>query len=178
MRDSEAGYAELPPRARRRVAVASLLRSLLVSAVICAGYFLLPLRLDGSVAVLGLVGGLTLVGILLAWQIREIARSPYPRLRAVGAMATSVPLFLAVFASTYFLMGRAQPANFSEPLTRFDAAYFTVTVFATVGFGDIVAVSQSARVVVTLQMLGDLIIVGLVARTLLGAVQRSLRHRE
>ncbi|RZU11269.1 ion channel [Kribbella rubisoli] len=178
MRDSEAGYAQLPPRARRRVAVASLLRSLLVSSVICAGYFLLPLRLDGSVAVLGLVGGLTLVGILLAWQIREIARSPYPRLRAVGAMATSVPLFLAVFASTYFLMGRAQPSNFSEPLTRLDAAYFTVTVFATVGFGDIVAVSQSARVVATLQMLGDLIIVGLVARTLLGAVQRSLRHRE
>ncbi|WP_432874985.1 potassium channel family protein [Kribbella sp. CA-245084] len=178
MRDSEAGYAQLPPRTRRRVAVASLLRSLLVSLVICAGYFLLPLRLDGSVAVLGLVGGLIFVGILLAWQIREIARSPYPRLRAVGALATSVPLFLAVFATTYFLMGRAQPANFNEPLTRLDAAYFTVTVFATVGFGDIVAVSQSARAVATAQMIGDLIIVGLVARTLIGAVQHSLRHRE
>jgi voltage-gated potassium channel len=158
--------------------VASLLRSLLVSVVICAGYFLLPLRLDGSVAVLGLVGGLIVVGILLAWQIREIARSPYPRLRAVGALATSVPLFLAVFATAYFLMGRAQPANFSEPLTRLDAAYFTVTVFATVGFGDIVAVSESARAVATVQMIGDLVIVGLVARTLLGAVQHSLRHRE
>ena len=158
--------------------MASLLRSLLVSVVICAGYFLLPLRLDGSVAVLGLVGGLIVVGILLAWQIREIARSPYPRLRAVGALATSVPLFLAVFATAYFLMGRAQPANFSEPLTRLDAAYFTVTVFATVGFGDIVAVSESARAVATVQMIGDLVIVGLVARTLIGAVQHSLRHRE
>ena len=157
--------------------MASLLRSLLVSFVIGAGYFLLPLRLDESAAVVGLVGGLAFVALLLAWQIREIARSPYPRLRAVGALATSVPLFLAVFSATYFLMGRAQPGNFSEPLTRLDAAYFTVSVFATVGFGDVVAVSESARAVATVQMLGDLIIVGLVARTLIGAVQHSLSHR-
>jgi voltage-gated potassium channel len=178
VRNRDAGYAQLPPRTRRRVAAASLLRSLLVSVVIVAGYFLLPLRLDGAAAVITLVGGLVFVAVLLAWQIREIARSPYPRLRAVGALATSVPLFLTVFATTYFLMGRAQPANFSEPLSRLDAAYFTVTVFATVGFGDIVAVSQSARAVATVQMIGDLVVVGLVARTLFGAIQHSLSHRE
>ena len=61
-------------------------------------------------------------------------------------------------------MGRAQPAQFSEPLTRLDAAYFTVTIFATVGFGDIVAVSEAARAVATVQMVGDLVIVGVVAR--------------
>jgi voltage-gated potassium channel len=157
--------------------MASLLRSLLVSLAIVAGYFLLPMRLDGSIAVVGLIGGLTVVALLLVWQIRQIARSPYPRVRAIGALATSVPLFLAVFATAYFLMARAEPANFSDPLTRLDAAYFTVTVFATVGFGDIVAVSSSARAIVTVQMIGDLIIVGLVARTLFGAVQHNLSQR-
>ncbi|MFG1813652.1 potassium channel family protein [Kribbella sp. NPDC049174] len=156
----------------------SLLRSLLVSVVIVAGYFVLPMsRLDRSLAV-ALGGGLAVVTLLLWWQVREIARSPYPRIRAIGALATSVPLFLAVFATTYYLMGVANPAHFSEPLTRLDSAYFTVTVFATVGFGDIVAVSAAARTVATVQMLGDLIIVGLVAKTLFGAVQVSLSHRQ
>jgi len=177
VRDTEVGYAQLPPRTRRRLALTSLLRSLLVSLVIVAGYFLLPMSLDGSLAVT-LGGGLAVVALLLGWQIRDITLSPYPRIRAIGALATSLPLFLAVFATTYFLMGRAQPANFSEPLTRLDAAYYTVTVFATVGFGDIVAVSGAARAVATVQMLGDLVIVGLVARTLLGAVQHNLSHRE
>lgn len=178
MRGTEVGYAQLPARTRRRLAAASLLRSLLVSLVIVAGYFLLPMRLDGTVAVVGLVGGLAVVSILLTWQIREIARSPYPRVRAIGSLATSVPLFLAVFATTYFLMARAEPANFSAPLNRLGSAYFTVTVFATVGFGDIVAVSSSARAIVTVQMIGDLVIVGLVARVLFGAVQQNLSHRE
>jgi hypothetical protein len=87
-------------------------------------------------------------------------------------------LFLAVFATTYYLMGLAKPANFSEPLTRLDAAYFTVTVFSTVGFGDIVAVSEAARAVATAQILGDLVILGLVARALFTAVQTGLSRRE
>ncbi|WP_165555632.1 potassium channel family protein [Kribbella pittospori] len=177
MRDTQVGYAQLPRRTRRRLAMTSLLRSLLVSSVIIVGYFVLPMRLDSS-AVVGLVLGLTFVAVVLAWQIRDIARSPYPRIRAIGSLATSLPLFLAVFATTYFLIARADPANFSEPLSRLDAAYFTVTVFATVGFGDIVAVTSLARTITIVQMIGDLVVVGLVARTLLGAVQHNLSHRE
>ena len=36
-----------------------------------------------------------------------------------------------------------------------DSLYFSVTVFATVGFGDISAVSDAARVVVTIRMITD-----------------------
>ncbi|TCC07793.1 potassium channel family protein [Kribbella soli] len=174
---AEIDYHQLPKQTRRRLATMSLLRSLFVSVVIVVGYFLLPMRLDGGVAIAALGGGLAVVGLLLARQILDISRSPYPRIRAIGALATSVPLFLTVFSTSYFLMARAQPANFSEQLSRLDAAYFTVTVFATVGFGDITAESAAARAVVTVQMLGDLVMVGLVARTLVGAVQHNLSHR-
>ncbi len=58
-----------------------------------------------------------------------------------------LPLCLVLFASTYFLMDRASAASFSQPLTRTDTLYFTVTVFATVGFGDITAKSDAARIV-------------------------------
>ena len=42
-------------------------------------------------------------------------------------------------------------------------------MFATVGFGDIAPVTQVARIVTTLQMLVNVIFVGVVARVLFGA---------
>ena len=45
-------------------------------------------------------------------------------------------MLLLVFASVYVQIETSQPNSFSETLSRTDALYFTVTVFATVGFGD------------------------------------------
>ena len=178
MADLDTSYRALPPRARRRIILTSILRSAMVSVAIVIGYCVLPMSRFDEAALLWLAGGLAVVAVVLAWQIREIARSPYPRVRLAGALATSVPLFFAVFATTYYVMGQADPGNFTEPLSRLDAAYFTVTIFATVGFGDIAAVSEAARAVAMVQMLGDLLIVGLVARMLVNAVQTGLRERD
>ena len=49
--------------------------------------------------------------------------------------------------------------------------------FSTVGFGDITATSQVARVIVIVQMLLDLIVIGVVIRVFLGAVQRGRWRR-
>jgi len=66
-------------------------------------------------------------------------------------LATTAPLFLLLFATSYFLMTQADADSFSaHPLTRTDTLYFTVTVFATVGFGDISPASQAARLLVML----------------------------
>jgi voltage-gated potassium channel len=86
-------------------------------------------------------------------------RSRYPTVRAVEELRLIVPLYL-LFASTYFVMERASAATFTQPLTRADAWYFTVTVFSTVSFGDITPKSEVARVVLIVQMLGDLAILG------------------
>ena len=55
-------------------------------------------------------------------------------------------------------MAHTNTANFNtHPLTHTDVLYFTVTVFTTVGFGDITGTSQSARLAVTAQLLLDLV---------------------
>ena len=92
-------------------------------------------------------------------------------LRAFETLGFIVPFYLLLFASTYYVMERASAANFTQPLTRTDALYFSVTVFATVGFGDIAAKSETARVVLIVQMLADLALLGAGAKVLLGAVQ-------
>jgi hypothetical protein len=50
-------------------------------------------------------------------------------------------------------------------------------VFSTVGFGDITAKTQTARLVVTGQMIADLIILGLAIKVITGAVRRGRAGR-
>ncbi len=166
---------EAPPP--RRLLVLGAGRTLLSTAVVLVVYFRLPLdREFGARTLAGLVLGLVAVGLLIAWQVRSILRAPTPALRAVEALALSLPLFLVLFAATYVLLANSDSGAFSEPLTRTDALYFVVTVFATVGFGDIAPVSQVARVITTVQMIGDLLLIGLGLKVFLAAVDRA-RHR-
>ena len=137
-------------------------------------YYLLPLdRSSTAEAVTLLVIGLVALMALVAYQVRSIIRSSFPLLRGVEALATSIPFFLLLFAATYVVLATISAGNFSQPLSRTDALYFTVTVFATVGFGDITAKTDVARLVVTGQMIADLIVLGLGVRVLLSAVQRG-----
>ena len=55
--------------------------------------------------------------------------------------------------------------------------YFSTTVFTTVGFGDITAKTEAARLVVTIQMWLDLVFLGLVVRLVVNAVKFSQQRR-
>ena len=163
---------EIRPRARR--VVATLLRAFITTVALVALYYLLPLdRYSVAFGVGTLFVGLVGLVLLVTFQVRSIMTAEFPVLRAVGALATSAPLFLLQFAASYFIMGRFSAANFSEPMTRTDALYFTVTVFATVGFGDITATSQGARVLVMGQMLLGIVVVGIGARLFVDAVKQG-----
>jgi hypothetical protein len=83
-----------------------------------------------------------------------------------------------LFSATYVTMAALSPGSFGQHLSHTDALYFAVTVFSTVGFGDITAKTQAARLVVTGQMLADLIILGLVVRVFAGAVRRGQQRRK
>jgi len=155
--------------------VLAVLRIVASTTALVALYYLLPLTHSSpGTAITILVIGLVVFIGLVALQVRSILRSPFPGLRAIEALATSVPLFLLLFASTYVVMAAISAGNFSEHLSRTDALYFTVTVFSTVGFGDITAKTEAARLVVTGQMIVDLVAIGLVVKVIVGAAKRGL----
>jgi hypothetical protein len=177
-RGSRRPHASPEARRRTRRVITTLLRASLSTIALVTIYYLLPLeRYSAAFGVVTLFVGLLGLVALIAFQIRAIIKAEYPVLRAVGALATSAPLFLLQFATSYFVMGRLSAANFSEPLTRTDALYFTVTVFATVGFGDITATTQGARILVTCQMLLGILIVGLGARIFVDAVKQGRQQQ-
>jgi hypothetical protein len=163
-----------PPVPRRRV----LLRPLGTVGLSLAVYYLVPLpdRSDAATIVL-LVVGLATVAVVLAWHVRAIVSSHFPRMRAIEALAVSAPMFLLLFAAAYYLLAQSSTTNFGTGLTRTDTLYFSVTVFSTVGFGDIAPQSSDARLLVTGQMIGNMIFIGLGIRQLLTATQVGLRRR-
>ena len=156
----------------------AVLRTLVTVALVVTIYFLMPLdHAMNAATVAELVLGVLLLFAIIAWQIWRITRSEHPGIRAVEALAFTVPLYILLFATAYFLMDHALASTFAQPLSRIDSMYFSATVFTTVGFGDIAAKSEAARVVVTFQMMLDLVVLGLVARLVINAIKIGQQRR-
>jgi len=168
----------LPPGPGRRRTAAAAGRSLVSVGFLVAVYYRAPLdqRQDAGVLV-WLVVGLVGLGAALVWQVRAILASDTPRLRAAEAAAVGLPFLVLLYASAYAALSIGDPASFTQRLGRTDALYFAMTVFATVGFGDIAPVTEFARLLTTTQMVVGLIAVGVVAKLLFGAVQVAVGRR-
>ena len=177
--DAFSALGRLPRSERRRVFITASLRAVATTAIVVLIYFLIPMdRSLSSATVIGLVLGLLALIAVIALQVHRIVRSEHPTLRAVEALALTIPLYVLLFATGYYLVSRANVATFGESLTRIDAMYFSATVVTTVGFGDITAKTQAARVLVTIQMMLDLVIIGLVVRLVVNAVKVGQRRHE
>lgn len=169
-----------PPSAAqtpRRVVVWGLVRALLSITVLVALYYAGPLdRLRTIPLGVSLTAAVAILIGIGAWQIRAITTSPHPRLRGIESLSITVPLYILLFAAAYYAMAGQDPSAFDvSGLTRTDTLYFTVTVFSSVGFGDISAVSQTARILVTVQMILNLLVLGAGIRVFVSA---SRRRRE
>ncbi len=167
------------PEVERRALAWSVGRLALTGAAMVIFYFVLPFR-DVSAAdtLLRLVGGILLIVVVIGWQVRSIARSNRPQLRSVEAVGLSFWLLVIVFSVVYVSLSTANPGAFSEPLNEVGGLYFTMSILATVGFGDISAVSDAARVVVIVQIVLDLLLLGVVVRLLLGAGKAAAEARK
>ena len=172
-------YGELSPSARRRMLITALAQAAVSAALLVVVYYVAPLDrpLDAGTW-LAFVLGLVLFAFVVVWQVRAITASDTPRLRAIQGVAIGLPMLLLVFAAIYEVISSADPGSFDEALGKTDALYFTVTVFATVGFGDIVPVSGLARIVTMIQMIVGLFAVGLIAKIVLGAVDVAVRRQQ
>ena len=149
----------------------ALARSSASVVLLVVAYYYAPLDrpLNLATAVL-FVTTLLVLGVIVAAEVRGILRSARPRLRAARALLVGVPMFLVAFAAIYIVVDSGQEGAFTEPLSRTDGLYFAVTIFSTVGFGDIAGRSELARVIVTTQMIIGLLVVGVVARLIVAAV--------
>ena len=148
------------------------MRVLAVVGALVVAYAVLPFR--GDRWWLGAAIGLCLLAGSVPFTVRRVRAvlvSSRPLYEAAEALAVLVTMIIVGFAALYYAVDRLD-GQFAGLDTRLDAIYFAVTTLSTVGFGDITATGQGARLAVTFQMAFDLAFLGIAARVLVTAAQR------
>jgi len=169
----------LDRRQQRRVISRSAIRILVSVVLLFALYGALPVADRTSLGTLTeLLVGLVIFGAVLGWQVLKIMGAEHPELRAAEALAISVPIVLIVFAFTYLSLSRAQPGSFSERLGHVSSVYFVITVISTVGFGDITPKTDAAMILVSFQIMLDLVLLVGIVRAVFFAAQVGVRRRQ
>jgi voltage-gated potassium channel len=172
-RDTE--WEDLTGRQRRGLLASVLARTTLTAAGLLVLYAMAPLGREATATTIG-IGGVLLVA-MVGVETRALSRSPHPILRVIETIANVLVVFILAFALVYLSMAQLDPAAFSEPLTKVSAVYFTVTVLATVGFGDITPVTDATRIVVTMQMMLGLTLIAVVLRFMITFAQNLQSQR-
>ncbi|MEU4316360.1 potassium channel family protein [Nocardia sp. NPDC024068] len=114
----------------------------------------------------------------LAWlayrRIGQFVRTSRDTGHRVDGLLYLISLVVVFFALFYFVLESRDPGQFTELRTRNDALYYTVATLGTVGFGDIHAVGQAARIATTVQMAFDLVVIGTLVAVMSTGISRRL----
>ncbi|MET7771662.1 ion channel [Nocardia sp. NPDC005366] len=129
-----------------------------------------PSKIFGLCAFLAGIGGL----IWVTWRhVLRYLEEP----AATGGRVEGILLLLCVvamfFALYYYRIAVRYPGQFDGIVTRTDALYYTIVTLGTVGFGDIHATGQAARIATMIQIVFDLVVIG----TLLAIASSGITHR-
>jgi voltage-gated potassium channel len=167
--------ADLDPLRQRRAVLRCAATVVLAWVLIVGAFYVVPIGHESSArAFLRLGVDIALVAAVFAWQIRRIGRAELPELRAIEALGIVIVVFLVAFSSIYLAMSHEAATTFTQSLDQTRALYFTISVFSTVGFGDITPRTDQARLVVSAQMLLDFVIIGVAVRMLFNAARSRI----
>jgi len=129
-------------------------------------YFAVPVKAGAedkaSVAIRIAVSVVALLGLGYGIQrrlLRQMSRPDAP----LGGLVVAVVAGALFFALLDYGIAVHAPDQFVGLKTRIDALYFALATLFTVGFGDITAAGQFARVVLCVQMLFNVIVLASVA---------------
>lgn len=159
-----------------RMLAASVGRSIAWIVLLVTVYFAVPTMGASTIDIVILAAlGLAVVVLVVALQVRASIRSARPLTRVIESVAVVATLLVVVFATTYRALSHRDPAAFSESLDHVGALYFTLTTLATVGYGDVSPRSDAARIVVMLQIVANVVVLGVAVKVLFGVARRRGR---
>lgn len=154
-----------------------MLETFAAPVVIIAGYVLAPLDSRPWLGVTVSLAALIATVPLLMRRARAVRLSHTPALDALRAIAMFTSVLIVAFASLHYAVAVNVAGQYSGLNTKIDGVYYTVTVLGTVGFGDVTADGQLARVLATVNILFNLVALGVGLRLITFAAQTRFNER-
>lgn len=136
-------------------------------------FYTVPVNTQASAERAAISVALTLLGIaVLAWTIvTQLKRQLHRRSEDVHTLVLLLVLVAIVFALGFYILEEHYPGQLQGLATRTDALYFTMSTLTTVGYGDVHATGQIARVLVILQLTFNAVFVGALVSTVAGIIR-------
>ena len=132
-----------------------------ILAAVVAVYFVVPVSPDlQRNTLIRILVALLVLALMAAGVVRQLRRHLDDTDRRVDGLIVSITVVMAVFALVYYTLQQRDPGQFAEMQTRLDALYFTAVTAASVGYGDVHAVGQTARAMVLVQIVFNVVFLG------------------
>jgi len=152
-------------------------RSTAALVLLMTMYFVAPFGMDDplplAVSLLLVLVCVAALGWVITRHVRQQIRGE--QTAALHSLLVLLWLVVVVFATAFFQLDQADGTQLVDLETRLDALYFVLSTLATVGYGDIHAVGQTARTLVSVQIVFNLVFVAALVRLVLaGASTRRL----
>jgi voltage-gated potassium channel len=165
----------------RRLTARPLVRVVAVSVLLLVVFYVVPV--EAGVHGWRLVARVltSLLGVVAAaWlTIRQLGR----QLGATGedepplvGLAIALVASLVAFALADYVLAISKPGEFVGLQTRTDAIYFALATLLTVGYGDVHAQSQAARLLVSAQMVINIAVLATGASLLVNQATARIRR--
>lgn len=133
-----------------------------------------------------LVGRTLLITYVVLWTLATVTAvaatrglyahaSQQSKSRVLTLVALSVVTFIVGFASAYLDISLDDPRSFSTgaPLSPVSALYFSIVTFATVGYGDIAPLKDTARILVCIEILFSMLYAVLMFSVVAGFIRQD-----
>lgn len=126
-----------------------------------------------AVALISLVLMVIVLVVVIRWLMSRVRRSKRPLGTLIEALAIVFVLFLTDFSRLYYFLSVTYSGSFSQELDFLNAFYYAMTVFSTVGFGDITPVTSIAKIITMVQMALNIVLLGVGVRVLTRAAKQA-----
>jgi hypothetical protein len=135
--------------------------------VVLVLYFTVPVPFEIEASyVVQLLVSLAALALLAVAVLSEVRHQMADADRRIDGLVLALMVSVLGFALGFYVMAERTPAQLPGLDTRVDALYFTMTTLLTIGYGDIHAAGQAARVLVLVQMVFNVVIIATAASTL------------
>ena len=143
-------------------------RPVMTGVGLLVAYYAFPARQQENLVIVAelllTLGGLVLLSVMVVRETMQLQRGESQR--STPALVIILMLVVVSFAFAFYVLDQTSPGQVAGLSTRTDALYFTVSTMTTVGYGDVHAAGQLARVLTVMLIVFNVVVVAALLRNL------------